>query len=317
MKSMKNIKRIIAILALGCVSSVFAQEEAWKHTGEVYPLWEDAQMPGNACLQQEQVSRKYPNRWMNNVSKPRLELFKASSEQPTGLVIVCPGGGYVGLSVENEGSLIAQWLVSKGINAAVLYYRVPENMHGALQDIQRAIRMTRANAKKWNINPDKICVIGFSAGANLCARASTNFKKTFYKPVDDIDKLSAKPSHTCLIYPAYCSDKAFVQYKIARTGRKFEDLDYNSEYELAKNLPVSEDTPPAFIVQTLEDKNYVNASLAYFLALKKAGVDANLFLCDKGPHGYGLGQRIPDKLVSMWPELFEKWLTINKFKGDK
>ena len=312
---MKKIIVIISYLIFGVVCSSFAQDK--NSSGEIYPLWKDVQTPGNICLAKEEISRKYPFRWMQNVSEPRLELFRASSKEPAGLVIVCPGGGYYGLSIDNEGYSIAQWLVSKGINAAVLFYRVPENMIGALQDIQRAIRMVRANAKQWNVNPDKICVIGFSAGANLCARASTNFKKTSYKAVDDIDKLSAKPSHTCLIYPAYCSDKAFVQYKIARTGRKFEDLDYNAEYELAKNLDVSSETPPAFIVQTLEDKNYVNSSLAYYLALKKVGVDANLFLCDKGAHGYGLGTRIPDKLVSMWPEIFEKWLTINKFKSDK
>lgn len=312
---MKKIKSIISYLIFGAVCSTFAQDKI--SSGEIYPLWKDVQIPGNVCSAKEQISRKYPYRWMLNVSTPRLELFRASSKEPAGLVIVCPGGGYNGLSIDNEGLSIAQWLVSKGINAAILYYRVPENMLGALQDIQRAIKMARANAKQWNINADKICVIGFSAGANLCARASTNFKKASYKPVDEIDKLSAKPSHTCLIYPAYCSDKAFVQYKIARTGRKFEDLDYNTEYELAKNLNVSSDTPPAFIVQTLEDKNYVNSSLAYYLALKKAGVDANLFLCDKGVHGYGLGKRIPDNLVAMWPEIFEKWLTINKFKGDK
>ncbi len=312
---MKIIKYTVALLALACSASLFAQEEnQWKHTGEVYPLWQGVEMPANACVGKETVSRKPGSRWMVNVSKPRLELFKAKTDKKAGLVIVCPGGGYSGLSIENEGSSIAEWAVSKGINAAVLYYRVPENMHGALQDIQRAIRLVRANADKWNIDSDKICVLGFSAGANLCARASTWFDKRTYKPIDGIDKLSAKPSHTCLIYPAYCDEPTFVYRKIS--GKKGDEvLDYNSEYELAKNLYVNKDTPPAFIVQTLQDTNYINASIAYYLALKKVGVNANLFICDKGKHGYGLGKSLPDALVSMWPEIYEKWLDINGFKG--
>ncbi len=312
---MKIAKKIIILSALVCATTLFAQEApAWKHTGEVYPLWKGVEMPLNACVAKEKVSREPGHRWMENVSEPRLEFFKAKTDKKAGLVIVCPGGGYNGLSIENEGSSISNWVTSKGINAAILYYRVPENMRGALQDIQRAIRLARANAEKWNIDPDKICVIGFSAGANLCARASTWFDRPVYKAIDDIDKFSARPSHTCLIYPAYCDEPTFVHHKVARQKRN-GDLDYNAEYKLADNLHVNKNTPPAFIVQTLEDKNYVNASLAYYLALKKAGVPANLFLCDKGTHGYGLGRHMTQNLISMWPEIYEKWLDINGFKG--
>ena len=312
---MKTVKILFAYLAFAGAASA----QTFQGGGEVVDLWPAGDVPGNITTKPETATERGNGRqrWLSNVSKPRLELFKCASKEPAGLVIICPGGAYKGMSADNEGLSIAKWAVGRGFNAAILWYRVPDNMKGALQDIQRAIRLARANAGKWNINPDKICVVGFSAGANLCARASTRYNVKEYQPIDAADKLSAKPTHTCLIYPAYCDERNLNKMKIARSGKDEPAADYNSEYKLAANLLVDAGTPPAFIVQTLADTTYVNSSIAYFLALKKAGVKANLFLCDDGRHGFGLGKNISGTLVSMWPELFEKWLAINGFKSSK
>lgn len=314
---MKNIKFYIGACICFCASVMYGADNASYKEGEIIELWSRDTIPNNISAKPETFTGEINKRWRYNVSNPRLEFFKAKSDKKAGIVIVCPGGGYSGLSADNEGYSIAKWVVEHGMNAAILWYRVPDNMNGALQDIQRAIRMIRSKADNLNIDADKICVIGFSAGANLCARASTRFNVNAYKPVDAIDKLSARPSHTCLIYPAYCDEPNYRSCKLVGDGKNQEYDDYNSTYKLADNLLVSKDTPPAFIVQTLADKKYVNSSIAYYLALKKVGVDANLFVCDKGKHGYGLGYWNQQDLVSMWPQIFDKWLTIHKFKGDK
>ena len=299
------------LISLFCIVSTLNATELAK--GETEILWKNGVI-GNVCTEKE-VSE---NGWVSNVSNPRLEFFKANTDKRTGLIIVCPGGGYQELAGSYEGVDVAKWANAHGMHAAVLWYRVPQNHIGALQDIQRAIRLARANADKWNINPDKICVMGFSAGANLCARASTRYHKPAYRPVDDIDKLSCKPNFTCLIYPAYCDDVCFKTCILKNEGmqKKSSNLDYNTEYKLTENLLIDKNTPPALIVQTVADP-YQNSAMAYFLAMKKAGAKADLFMCHDGQHGYGLGEKNQHELVSIWPEIFNKWLTLNGFKGDK
>ena len=204
-----------------------------------------------------------------------------------------------------SGIEIAEALVKNGISAAVLAYRVPENRDGALMDAQRAIRYVRAHAKDFNINPDKVAIMGFSAGANLSARASTQFDAVAYKAADAIDKFSAKPNLTGLIYPAYCDNQNFEKRWY---GIRSDEQAYDKKYALAPDLKISKDTPPAFLVETQPDP-YVDASIAYYLALKKAGIPACLHLFDKGKHGYGL--RNKTDLVSQWFDLYVKWLKHN------
>ena len=312
-----KISSLIKILPLVAACALSAQGKKLSSMGgEIFEIWNDGKVPGSVCTAAEELTRKPPREFAVNVSVPRLEFFPSKNAQKSGLLLVCPGCGYFGMAVNHEGLQIAKWANERGMSACVLWYRVPDNMQGALQDVQRAIRFARSNAEKWNIDPNKIAVIGFSAGANLCARASTWFDAKAYAPVDGIDKFSARPDLTCLIYPAYCDAPTFVKYKLAPSGAQISAPDYNSEYALAANLPVDSSTPEAFIVQTLDDKNYKNSSVAYALALKKAGVPATLLLCDAGGHGFGLGQNKADKLVSMWPQLLDKLLTLRGFKSD-
>jgi acetyl esterase/lipase len=186
--------------------------------------------------------------------------------------------------MNSEGTEIAQWLNSFGIHAFVLKYRVPKNRSGALQDIQRAMGIIRQNAQKFNIDPNQIGAMGFSAGAHLSANLSTNYQKRSYSPIDAADELSCKPDFTILVYPAYLSD---------------------NDYKTPEDIDVTKNTPPAFIFQTQDDR-YVNSSIAYYLALKKQNVPAQLHLYPKGGHGYGL--RPKNHAAKTWPELCRSWL---------
>jgi len=273
------------------------------------PIWPEAKMPGTSAEKDAYNEKGFAV----EVKTPTMTFYKAElkSGKPEGLVIVCPGGGYKLLAYNYEGADIAKRLAESGVSTLLLKYRVPLNKEGALMDIQRAVRLARANAKAWNINPDKIAVMGFSAGANLCARASTLYNEKTYEPIDAADKLSARPDGTILVYPAYCDKPSYERYWGGK--KKTEYTDYSSEYALADELKADKNTPPAFIVQTQDDKNYVNASIAYYLALKEAGVPANLHMFDKGGHGFGLRNKTDP--VRQWINLLEEWLKANGYSA--
>lgn len=237
-----------------------------------YALWADA-MPGDATEQPEAVS---PNKKgdvirLTHVSKPTLTFYPApDSGRPNPLVIVCPGGGYHILAMNLEGTEVADWLNSIGVSAAVLKYRVPNNREGALLDARRALRLAREQASEWNIDPERVGMLGFSAGGHLAASTSNS---------------ADRPAFTILIYPAYLSGEGV---------------------ELVEEIEVDAQTPPAFIVQTQDDKKYYRSSLAYAIALDRLEVPAELHLFAKGGHGYGL--RPSGHPVSNWPSLCEQWL---------
>jgi len=309
LKNNRHMKSIfLKSIAAGIIATLsFSSYGAFEKTVPT-PIWPSGKMPEKSAQQDT-----WQGHTVKSVKTPTLEVYLAKSEKPNGLVVICPGGGYYGLAYDHEGWQIAEWFNKQGISAAILKYRVPNYPDGALMDAQRAIRIVRANAAKWNVNPNKIGILGFSAGANLSARASTNFASNSYSPVDDIDKLSARPDATCLVYPAYC-DK---QGNDKRWNKK--DVDFNADlatlYAAAENLNFTKDMPPVFITQSLYDKNYINSGIAYFLAAKKAGVKANLHVFEDGGHGYGLakGEKHEGKLYPEWAELAEDWFKANGF----
>ena len=271
---------------------------------ETINIWPKGQMAG---MDADKVSAK------KTTETPRLSLYLPKTDKKTGFMIICPGGGYGGLASGHEGTEIAEWLADEEIPCAILHYRVPNMPNGALMDIQRAIKLVRSNAEKWNIDPNKIAIMGFSAGANLCARASTQFDTQTYTPVDAADSMSSRPDFTGLIYPAYC-DKPGNDKRWKNKDLLPADTDYGTLYALAENLNITKNTPPAIIIQT-QDDYYANAAIAYYLALKKNGVPANLFMFDKGGHGYGLHNKTD--FVREWKDIFEKWLELNRFDGEK
>jgi acetyl esterase/lipase len=226
---------------------------------------------------------------ITTVTKPTMTLYRTNlSTGSVPAVLVCPGGGYSLVAMNKEGTEIAQWLNSIGCAAAVLKYRVPKDRPAAFEDVQRAMGLLRHNAPAWGIDPGRIGIIGFSAGGHLAARLSTNNGKRSYEGVDDADKVSCRPDFAILIYPAYLAE---------------------NEHTLAPELGVDGRTPPTFLAQTQDDKKFVNGSIVYYLALKKAGVPAELHLFPTGGHGYGL--RPSNHAVSGWPALCRTWMEKN------
>jgi acetyl esterase/lipase len=226
-----------------------------------------------------------------NVSEPTITFYPAPKETATGAaVVVCPGGGYNLLAYDLEGDEICEWLNSLGLTAVLLKYRVPrregrEKHEAPLQDVQRAIGYVRSHADAYGITPNRIGVMGFSAGAHLSATVSNNYSKRSYPPVDASDRASCRPDFCMLIYPAYLDADTF---------------------KVAPELNVTPQTPPTLLIQTEDDKSYVNSSLFYYYALKEAGVPARMHLYSKGGHGYGL--RNTGVAVNEWPERAADWL---------
>jgi acetyl esterase/lipase len=237
-------------------------------------LWK-GDMPGTGAENPEAISSNKKGNVirLTYVSEPTLTFYPAANTDKTNpMVIVCPGGGYTILAMDLEGSEIAEWLNSIGVSAAVLKYRVPGNREGALQDARRAVQLVREKASDWNVDPHRVGIMGFSAGGHLAAATSNS---------------PDRPDFTILIYPAYL-------YK-------------GGGIELTDEIKVNTNTPPAFVVQTRDDKKYYRSSLAYTTALDKEGISVELHLFSKGGHGYGL--RPSKHSVSTWPVLCEHWLS--------
>lgn len=262
---------------------------------EIIELW-PGKVPGETKEKQKpaiDTIRNDNTLRYSDVTNPLMEVFPASSaNNRRAAVVVCPGGGYNILAYDKEGTEIAKWLNSFGYSAFVLQYRVPNKKDGALQDALRAIRLVRDNAAKYNIDTDKIGIMGFSAGGSLSARASTQFNTKTYQPVDKSDSLTCRPDFVLLIYPAY--------------------LDQGPDRTLTPELKLAKDTPPMFIFETADDP-YGNSALVMAGALRDAKLHVELHFLPDGGHGYGLR---PGKLAAeTWPVLAEKWLgrvVINK-----
>jgi acetyl esterase/lipase len=222
---------------------------------------------------------------LSNVTDPALLVFEAGvgkEERPA--ILVCPGGGYGVLAMDIEGTEIAKWLNGLGYTAFVLQYRVPDKREGALQDIQRAMVLIRSQKNRFHINVRKLGVIGFSAGASLCARLSTASAKK-YPVVDAIDSLSFRPAFALLIYPAF--------------------LDGGPNKTLSPELHIDDHTPPMFIFQT-EDDPFGDNSLVMAAALRNAKIPVEMHLLTEGKHAYGI--RKGNRAAQIWPVLASTWL---------
>jgi acetyl esterase/lipase len=227
---------------------------------------------------------------ISNVSEPTITIYNSPDEIASGAaMIVCPGGGYNILAYDLEGDEICEWLNSLGITAILLKYRIPgregrQKYEAPLQDAQRALSYVRAHADELDIDRTRIGVMGFSAGAHLSAVLSNNYKQRTYPKTDAADNVNCRPDFCLLVYPAY--------------------LDAGN-FQIAPELKVTSDTPPTMLIQTEDDKSYINSSLFYYYALKEAGVPAWMHLYSKGGHGYGL--RDTNAAVNEWPDRAEDW----------
>jgi acetyl esterase/lipase len=229
---------------------------------------------------------------LGNVTNPTITLYSPAGKPNGAAVVVFPGGSYRILAIDLEGTEVCEWLNSIGVTCVLLKYRVPDSgpypkSPNALQDAQRALGMVRGHAAEWNIDPNRIGVLGFSAGAHLAVALSTHFEQRLYPASDAADQQSCRPDFAVIVYPGYLA---------------------LSEQNFAPNPEIhpTEKTPPSFIVQTEDDPVHVENSTVYFLALKNAKVPVEMHLFAKGGHGYGL--RRTELPVTAWPKAAEKWM---------
>jgi acetyl esterase/lipase len=244
---------------------------------------------------------------------PTLTVFPPAPRHENGTaVIIAPGGAYIGLAMGLEGSQVAEWFAARGVTAFVLRYRLgAHNLFPIpLEDAQRAIRLVRYDARKYHISPDRIGMMGFSAGGHLAASAGTLFDAGNPNASDPVDRVSSRPDFMVLGYAwlnaMQPNDKGFITYcSVLKVVPAADCQKFETEYTPA--LHVTADTPPTFIYATSDDKTVpVQASVDFYLALVKAGVPVEMHLFQHGAHGSGLGSGSPS--LDQWPVLLEEWL---------
>ncbi len=249
----------------------------------------------------KQVEVTEPTQLLTDISKPSLTIYRPAKENETGTaMLICPGGGYWNLYWQLEGEEVATWLNSIGITGIILKYRVPrrpdeprgEPARRPLQDAQRAVRLTRSRAAEWGIDPQRIGLVGFSAGGHLAVATATSFEKQTYEPVDELDKTSCRPDFAIGVYSGYL---------------KAKDKD-----ELSPGLSVPAGTPPIFLAHGGEDiVSTPEHSVFMYLALKKAGVPAELHIYAGAAHDFAV--RKSDQPYATWTTSCAHWLNAQGF----
>lgn len=237
--------------------------------------------------------------WITNVTRPTISVFRPDEAHNAGVaMVICPGGGYWNLAWDKEGEEVAAWLNTLGITGVVLKYRVPRRpgepeplpAPGPRLDAQRAIRLVRSHAGAWGIDPERIGIIGFSAGGHLALMTATTFETPSYEPIDDVDQSSCRPNFAIVAYPGYI-------------------LSQPGSGKLAESIRIPEGTGPMFLVHASDDDEpgaQPEQSLALYQALRTAGVPVELHIYDEGGHGFGV--RSSERPVSSWPERCAEWL---------
>lgn len=272
------------------------------------PLWPDGVPDALAEPKPEAVRADWAK--ITDVSKPTLTVYSPKGHNTGAAIVVFPGGGYRMLAMDLEGTEICDWLVSRGITCVLLKYRVPDSgptwtngqrhypkVQTALQDAQRTLGLVRQSAAQWHVDPHKVGVMGFSAGGHLVAAVSTHFAQRTYPPMDAADALSCRPDFAIALYPGHLWEHEDED----RATRDETDLG------LRPDIRVRADTPPTFLLQAEDDDvDGVQQSLAYYVALHKAGVPTEMHLYAQGGHAFALRPtRLP---IGRWPALVEQWL---------
>lgn len=242
--------------------------------------------------------------------KPSLMIYLPPKEKATGAaVVICPGGGYAHLAMDHEGHAVAQWLNSIGVAGFILTYRHHGTGYGhpaPLLDAQRAIRLVRTRVDEWGVKPDRIGILGFSAGGHLASTAGTHFDKGKADADDPIDRASCRPDFMVLVYPVISFTEPFT-HKGSRKNLLGENPDPKLVESLSNERQVTPETPPTFLIHTSGDTGVpAENSVAFYLALRKAKVPAELHIFAKGQHGFGLGKK--DLAASTWPSVCAEWM---------
>lgn len=296
------MRGVLFLLLVSVSFSGVAQAQGWQPPADkpVITLWPHGAPDATSSAGPEMDTTKPTDKLiagrsiikLGNVSVPTMTLYAPKGTNSGAAVVVFPGGGYQILAMDLEGTEVCDWLNSAGITCLLLKYRVPNSgpypkSPQALEDAQRAVGMVREHAAEWHVDPHRIGVLGFSAGAHLAAALSTHFEKRIYSAVDAADQQSCRPDFAVIIYPGYL---AIAEKNMAP----------NEEIHVTPNVP------PTFLVQAEDDPVHVENSLVYFQELKNAGIPAEMHLYAQGGHGYGLR---PNGLpVTGWPREAEIWL---------
>ncbi len=247
-------------------------------------------------LEHKQVEVMESTRMISDVTKPSISIYRPTAGKNTGTaMVICPGGGYWNLYWELEGEEVAAWLNAHGITGIILKYRVPRRLdepktepaRRPLQDAQRALSLVRSRAREWDVNPERIGFVGFSAGGHLALATATGFEKRMYEPIDDIDKVSCRPDFAVGVYSGYL---------------KAKDKD-----EIAAGFQIPSRTPPIFLVHGGDDIiSPPEHSLLMYLALKRAGIPAELHIYASTTHDFGV--RKNSQPYSTWTDSCLDWL---------
>jgi acetyl esterase/lipase len=314
MRRMKNAFRLLPMFAAALCGTLvpllsapvaFAAEPLL-----ALPVWNGTPPGETAPAKPEQVRRNKQGgiAGVSNIWTPTLDFFPAPEDKNTGAaVLVCPGGGYSGLAYEFEGTNVAKWFNSIGVNAIILKYRVPRRPNSLfgeipLKDSQRALSVVRAKAAEWKIDPTRLGIMGFSAGGHLSAITSVAEKRT-YEPTDDADKLSCRPNFTILVYPAYMTENGKDSHGSGKRANPPK-----SEDELTPRVTPGKGTPPAICFHSLNDAYTSDGSLLYFRALKKANIPAELHIYASGAHGW-----VNSMAPETWNPAVAAWLKHSGF----
>ncbi|WP_190809449.1 alpha/beta hydrolase [Flagellimonas sp. S3867] len=301
---MKKYAISVFIMLIGVTNS-FGQDD-------LMPLW-----PNGIPNQRESNEKESHNNddilWIENVQEPSLQIFLPSKRNATGkAIIICPGGGYQGLAYDWEGTDVAKWLNSIGIAAFVLKYRLPgsksliEKSKAPLQDAQRAVRLVRYHAEKWNIAKEQIGIMGFSAGGHLASTLGTHYNDEVTDKSDDLDQISARPNFMILIYPVITMNPAHTHM-----GSRVNLIGENPQQKLinqySNELHIDKNTPPTFLVHSTDDEAVpVENSLLFYQSLKENSVYAEMHIYPEGGHGYSLA--IGQGYLQSWTDRLTDWL---------
>ncbi|MGC6487399.1 MAG: alpha/beta hydrolase [Planctomycetota bacterium] len=250
--------------------------------------------------------------------RPKLRVWLAeSADGAAPAVVVCPGGGYGHLAMGHEGEQIAAWLNSLGVTAAVLDYRHRGKGYGhpaPLQDAQRALRLVRAEARAWRVDPARVGVLGFSAGGHLASSVSVHHDGGDREAVDAVERESCRPDFSVLCYAVIAFDQPFT-HRGSQRNLLGQDPSAETIAELSSERHVDARTPPTFLWHTTADKVVpVENSLAFYAALRRAGVPCELHCFERGRHGVGLAGGLA---ASAWPELCARWLATRGVIQDR
>ncbi|WDS34949.1 alpha/beta hydrolase [Pseudoxanthomonas sp.] len=303
------------VIVLSCLLSCLGiVPTAWAQAGtvETIDLWPAGSLPKATSGPEKVGSNGSANGAVSNVSNPRIEIYRAAKPNGSAALIV-GGGGYFRIQIGTAARPMAQWLASIGVTSAVLYYRLPADgwkAEAPFQDGQRAMRLMRSHAAEWGVDPDKIGIIGSSAGANLSGITATRWDHDFYPRIDAVDTLSSRPDFLGMLYPVVSMKPPLDKTRSAR--ELSTQPDYQSAYSVEDH--VRADMPPMFIAQAVDDPIVdVGHSLLLYQTALKTKVPVELHEFETGGHSWGMG--VPGTAPAQWPRLFATWARRHGFLG--